>query len=292
MKTPKKIKYLLVNFEGKKELTVKYQINDIKDITKDILENFSEQMNEKMKKYIGNSLIETLTPNFTTTTKESEIVCKITIMGTFKQFFDFQLMIVGCGIPYLILEGTADDYKKILLKCEVLKKFKFDWYINRIIPCIQKMVEAKEGKIDIDFFKSIVQKKEITENRYAPSGEEPEDMKIKYISGWILKFFGYLSERDRYTGKLKLFNEEKIEIDDFRKLSYQMIKVPIKIIDQINKKEFNAKYEVGFIGCDKNEKNEIFPVKGWVFSILNKKQNEEQKEEEKEKEEKISNEEE
>ena len=51
-------------------------------------------------------------------------------------------------------------------------------------------------------------------------------------------------------------------------------------------------YVVGIIACDKNEKNEIFPIKGWVFSILNKKQNEEQKEEEKEKEEKISNEEE
>ena len=30
------------------------------------------------------------------------------------------------------------------------------------------------------------------------------------------------------TRKLKIFNEEKIEIDDFRKLSYQMIKVPLK----------------------------------------------------------------
>ena len=108
-------------------------------------------------------------------------------------------------------------------------------------------------------------------------------MKVKYISGWILKFFGYLSERDNTTGKLKIFNKEKIEIDDFRKLSYQMIKIPVKIIDEINKKEFDAKYEVGFIGCDKNEKNEIFPVKGWIFSILNKKQNEEEKKEEKNK---------
>ena len=234
-----------------------------------------------MKKYIGNSLIETLTPNFTTTTKDSQMVCKMTIMGTFKKFFEFQLAIIGCGIPYLLLEGTADDYKKILTKCEALKKYKFEWYINRIIPCIEKMVDAKEGKIDIDFFKSIVQKKEITENRYAPSGDEPEDMKIKYISGWILKFFGYLCERDD-KGKLKLFNQEKIEIDDFRKLSYQMIRVPVKIIDLVNQKEFNGKYEVGFIGCDKNKKNEVFPVKGWVFSILNKKKNEEEKIEEKE----------
>ena len=239
-----------------------------------------------MKKFIGNSLIETLSPNFSTTTKDSEIVCKMTIMGTFKQFFEFQLAIIGCGIPYLILEGTSDDYKKILAKCEALKKFKFEWYINRIIPCIQKMLEAKEGKIDVDFFKSIVQKKEKTENRNVPSGEEPEDMKVKYISGWILKFFGYLSERDDMTGKLKIFNEEKIEIDDFRKLSYQMIKVPFKIIDEVHQKEYNAKYEVGFIGCDKNEKNEVFPVEGWIFSILNKKQNKKEEEQEKEEREK------
>ena len=273
---------LLVNFDRKKKLEVKYRINDINDINKEILENFSEQINEKMQKYLGNSLIETLTPNFTTTTKDSEIICKITIMGAFKKFFEYQLAIVGCGIPYIILEGNSDDYKKILLKCEELKKFKFEWYINRIIPIIQKMLEAKEGKIDIDFFKNIVQKKQITENRYAPSGEEPEDMKVKYISGWILKFFGYLSERDDKTGKLKIFNKEKIEIDDFRKLTYQMIKVPIKIIDEVNQKEYQAKYEVGFIGCDKNENNEVFPVEGWIFSILNNKQNKDKREDKKE----------
>ena len=78
----KELKNLFVNFDGKKQLTVEYAINDI---NKEILENFSEQINEKMKKFIGNSLIETLSPNFSTTTKDSEIVYKMTIMGTFKQ---------------------------------------------------------------------------------------------------------------------------------------------------------------------------------------------------------------
>ena len=77
----KELKNLFVNFDGKKQLTVEYAINDI---NKEILENFSEQINEKMKKFIGNSLIETLSPNFSTTTKDSEIVYKMTIMGTFK----------------------------------------------------------------------------------------------------------------------------------------------------------------------------------------------------------------
>ena len=104
-----------------------------------------------MKKFIGNSLIETLSPNFSTTTKDSEIVCKMTIMGTFKQFFEFQLAIIGCGIPYLILEGTPDDYKKILAKCETLKKFKFELYINRIIPCIKKCWKQKKEKLILIF---------------------------------------------------------------------------------------------------------------------------------------------
>ena len=36
------------------------------------------------------------------------------------------------------------------------------------ILMVQKILEAKEGKIDVDFFKNIVQKKEITGNRFAP----------------------------------------------------------------------------------------------------------------------------
>ena len=52
----------------------------------------------------------------------------------------------GCGLPYIILEGTAEDYKKIIEKGMKLKKYKFEWYINRIIPHIEKMVEAKEEK--------------------------------------------------------------------------------------------------------------------------------------------------
>ena len=36
----KELKNLFVNFDGKKQLKVEYAINDIKDINKEILENF------------------------------------------------------------------------------------------------------------------------------------------------------------------------------------------------------------------------------------------------------------
>ena len=30
------------------------------------------------------------------------------------------------------------------------------------------------------------------------------------------------------------------------------------------------KYKVGFVGCDQNDKNEVFPVQGWFISPSNK----------------------
>ena len=120
--------------------------------------------------------MDALTPDFSTTTKESSIVCKITIMSAFKKFFNYKMRICGCGIPYIILEGTEEDYKKIISKAKELRKYDFEWYIDRIIPHIQKMVEAKEGKIDIDHFKNMMQSKEEIENVVPPLGREPKPL--------------------------------------------------------------------------------------------------------------------
>ena len=53
-----------VNFEGKTKLTV-----DIKclKIEKENLEILVKEINQEMKKYMGNEIIENLTPDFTTT---------------------------------------------------------------------------------------------------------------------------------------------------------------------------------------------------------------------------------
>ena len=60
-----------------------------------VLENFSEQINEQMIKYLGKEILDTLTPNFSTTTYDSSIVCKISIMGAFKKYFDYDMECIG-----------------------------------------------------------------------------------------------------------------------------------------------------------------------------------------------------
>ena len=139
---------MFVNFDGKKEISINYGVSDINQIDQKIHEDFIVKINEKLKEFLGEKILDVLTPDFSTTTKDSSIVCKITIMSAFKKFFNYKMRICGCGIPYIILEGTEEDYKKIISKAKELRKYDFEWYIDRIIPHIQKMVEAKEGKID------------------------------------------------------------------------------------------------------------------------------------------------
>ena len=246
-----------VDFDGKKTIEISYvdKVLNISQIDKKILEDFSKQINEKMIEYLGEEIIENLTPNFTTTNFDSTIICKMSIMGAFKKYFDYEMRIgITCGFPYIILEGSAKDYYQIKSKAKKLSKYKFDWYINRILPIIEKMIEAKEGKIDIDFFKRMI------------SYRQPEGCGDSgSIDGWILNFFAYINA---YGNKVERFEITRISSDGLEKLAAQQLIVPFTIKDINLKKEYKMKYKVGFIGCDQNEENEVFPIQGWIVSPI------------------------
>ena len=265
------LRNLFVNFDGKKTLKVEYPLSSIEQVNRKVLEDFSEQINKQMEEFLGEKLLNVLTPNFTTTTYDSTIVGKISIMGAFKKYFNYEMMLIGCGIPYIILEGNTEDYKKIIEKSKELCKYQFSWYIERIIPHIQKMVDAKEGKVDVDYFKNMIQKKEVTEQRYGPSGMHAYEVKVDYICGWILDFFAYYKEMD-HRGNIETFNEKELKVENFKKLANQMLIVPFKVVDLVHKKEYLMKYKVGFVGCDQNEKKEVLPVQGWLVSPSTEKE--------------------
>ena len=257
-----KLRNMFVDFEGKKELIVYYPLNKLEDVDKKVLENFSEQINEQMKGFLGEELLNILTPDFSTTNYDNLIVCKISIMGAFKKYFDYTLFECGCGVPYLILEGKAEDYKKIISKAKYLSKYDFDWYINRIIPHLEKMAEAKEGKVDIEYFQNMIQNKEATEYKIGLSWRGGYSYKVDHLSGWFLNFFAYWGDGE---GDYKVFNEGDLGVKHFDKLPSQMLIVPFKIVDS-NQKNYLMKYKVGFVGCDQNEKKEVFPITGWIVS--------------------------
>jgi len=251
------LRHLFVNFDGKQTLKVEYPLYDISQVDRKTLEDFSQQINSQMTEFLGEKLLNTLNPDFTTTTYDTSIICKVSIMGAFKKYFNYEMHLCGCGVPYLILEGTAEDYRKIIIKAKELSQYQFDWYINRIIPHIQKMVEAKEGHIDVDYFKNMVQQKKVTETTTLSGIKSFQQ--VEFISGWILNFFAYYNR----NGKLERFTKTSMKVDRFNSLASQMLTVPFKIVDEAHNLVHFMKYKVGFIGCDQNSQNEVFPVQGW-----------------------------
>ena len=261
-----KLRNYFVDFNGKQTLTVAYNLPDISYVNKNLLEKFPEEINNQMIKYLGKEILENLTPNFTTTTNNSRIICKLSIMGIFKKYFEYEMDCCICGNPYIILEGTSEDYIKIKKKAENLKKYEFEWYVDRIVPIIEKMIDAKNGKIDVDFFKNIIEEKEM-ETEESNGWTPPRKVKSNFINGWLLKFFAYYDSGEK-------FEEDRIKVKDFKDLANQLLIVPFKLSigNWIFKKEYNMEYKVGFIGCDQNEQNEVFPIQGWLVSPITDKE--------------------
>jgi len=268
-----------VNFNGKKLLSIDFeQIDSIKNIRKLNYEDFINKINAQIKSFLGKEIIDILTPNFTTTDNNSTIICKLSVMNAFKKYFKYKMNIGPsiCGIPYIILEGNAEDYKEILKKINFLKKYDFDWYVDRIIPHINKMIEAKERNINTNYFRSFIQDEKIAETIelgggcLPPQFRKKKQIKVDYIKGWFLDFFAYFGKEKRYqrmTGRY-------IKIKDFNTLAEQMLVVPFKIENRITNKVDEMKFNVGFSGCSLNSKNEVYPVSRWQVSTMTKQDKE------------------
>ena len=248
-----------VNFEGKKNLLVQYDGINIKNISQKTLEDFSVQINRQMIEYLGEEILQILTSDFTTTDYDSLIISKLSIMGAFQKYFDYTMGDTICGIPYIILEGTAEDFQKIKEKAEKLSKYEFDWYISRIIPHIQKMIDAKNGKVDNDYFRNIIKRNEVKDN--IMWGCTPEDAMISNINGWILDFFAYERTED---DKLIRFDDKSLKVIDFNRLASQILTVPFTFKEFRTKNEYKMEYKVGFFGCEQNEKKEVYPIQAWM----------------------------
>ena len=76
------------------------------------MNNNSEELRSVLE-YLAKKLVETLSPNFSTTSNDTTITYKISIVAVFNKCFDNKISrnILYC-IPYIILEGTTEYYEK------------------------------------------------------------------------------------------------------------------------------------------------------------------------------------
>lgn len=120
-----------------------------------------------------------MSPNFSTTDSVSLAVGQVSIMFTLKKYFRYKALVGGCGLPYVTIEGTIEDWSKILEKMNNLKKFKLDDWINKLTPIINEIIETKKGNVNKEFWLRMIKYKDQTGSYDTGDYEDPQ------VDGWF-----------------------------------------------------------------------------------------------------------
>ncbi len=245
---PESFRNDFVKFQGRKTLTVvvngkEIELGNPNSNWEIVFPQFVNQIGD----FTGKKLTNILTANFSTTDETSRIVSQITIMETLKAYFDYKVSISGCGIPSITIEGTTEDWKSVLEKTRFISKFKLSWWTRDLEPILEKIIEAKKGEVDLEFWMNIVRIH--SKNKYGSKTT---------IDGWIVKFFPYTKEGKKNT----LINLPPVE-----DLASEIVKVPFVYENRISQKSYNMEFWAGFIGLSQNKNNfTLKPQIGWAVT--------------------------
>lgn len=140
---------------------------------------------------VDKNLRDWIIPDFSTTTVTDATVASITMMATMKEYFTFTFDL-RCGIPRVTLEGTQEDWVKILSKLEKLKEYgvrTIAWY-HLLRPIISMFVSAyddPDAQANLDFWQKVAHR--------TGGGSGPT-----FLSGWITAFCVF-DEKGNWIGQ-------------------------------------------------------------------------------------------
>jgi hypothetical protein len=120
-----------------------------------------------------------LTPRFSTTTRTSRAATEIVFLGAMRSYFRLEFSTL-CGIPEVLLRGTAADWTRLRLRMARLRDLDLGWWLDALLPVLKRVEAVAAGQKD----------PELWENIYKPSGGSGGP----YATGWINLFFPYLQE--------------------------------------------------------------------------------------------------
>ncbi|KAJ6531219.1 hypothetical protein B0H19DRAFT_873521, partial [Mycena capillaripes] len=174
-----------VAHEGKRELII-----DAQPETRYTIDfgNIARQMADLIDKNVVDPTLRAWAlPDFTTTTPNDTTVGAVLLMATLKQYFTYRILLGGCGIPRVTLEGERSDWANILGRLEKLKEYGLEsiaWY-HLLRPVITRFVAAFDdpaSPANIDFWQRVA--------HYEPGGSGRGD----YYTGWVTAFTVFSKE--------------------------------------------------------------------------------------------------
>ncbi|MCL2132698.1 MAG: DUF4419 domain-containing protein [Lentimicrobiaceae bacterium] len=245
---PENLRHYFVNFSEKTQLIVQTN-TELSQISEKQWEEIFPEFTKQIALQTGNELINALTSDFSTTTPVEKIASEITIMQAMKPYFEYIVMYIVCGIPEITLQGTTEDWEKILEKTQQLSKYDLKWWTKELEPILKKIIATSKGEIDKNFWRNMF--KYHSQKKYGAP---------KIVDGWIVKFFPYDKEGNRNNLKTLGGTAEKA------KLPEEIVKVDLHYIDIHTNKQIPLELWAGFVGLEQNEKDfTLMPKIGWLI---------------------------
>jgi hypothetical protein len=227
---------------------------------------------------------------FSTSNRIIQTVNNITLMNTLKEYFSYN-MILGCGIPGIILDGSQEDWTQLKLLYEYFKSITIDselkdWYTHFDIifnMFIELRMLQESGVIDEmsvpnnykELFKRVIS--------YIPQGSGDDQI----LGGWIRLFCPYSNSNkiikglDKSIQCLDITTSPPIQnnIDyyswqnkmnlyylgcEWNDISTSFITTPAKLIMD-DGTVFEVEFYSGFFQPHLNESNEIMMNIGYIL---------------------------
>ena len=262
------------NFEKyKSKLFIKDKPQDIR-VRNDNLNNGPEAWEQlinsfsiESKKHVKTNFNNFFIPKFSTTTNIETTVFQTTMLETYEKGLMFTAE-SACGIPKITITGSVEDWKNIYSKIDTLDNFDLGYWKVELKPIIQEFINVKQGKVNTGFWQEIYKNSKF----YAYS----------YYSGWIIKFFPYVLDKD-FNNPVKNNNEEYNEYvhdkfvlnkylkgNDYLFSSLESDNFP-KGVSQIDIKWLNTgkansmDFYAGFLGILQHKDGSLEPLITWTL---------------------------
>ncbi|KAF8063399.1 hypothetical protein FPV67DRAFT_1506400 [Lyophyllum atratum] len=172
-----------VDHTGRKTLVVLSSALTIEEVDfGELAVQMSGQIDENVK---DKSLVSWVLPNFSTTTPNDTVICSALVMSTLKEYFRY-VMMFGCGIPSITIEGTQSDWQSILDRIDKIPEFgpePTEWagMLRAILKRFVRAFDEGGPAADKDFWERMVH-------------EVPGGSQVPFISGWISAFCAWDSK--------------------------------------------------------------------------------------------------
>lgn len=168
--------------------------NDSLDFGAKYWQQLIGSLSDSTRKYTQKDMYSFLAPKFSTTTQQIFTAYEANILYAYKKAFTY-VGGAGCGIPYITLTGTKEDWMLIKEKLILLDNLGLGYWRKELEPVIDEFIAIFENKRNPVFWKNILKE-------YVDYGEFA-------VSGWIIKFFPYIEyytngEEDKETGEYRL----------------------------------------------------------------------------------------